>query len=143
MANARYSLADQILAAGPLTLPASAPPTQILLPLGDFGQPLGQPADPVAPKVKPKAVTLSLRGRCVEKGCVFPAAPGVEGKCLHHRRQQQEPGLYSSHQPSSALVARGKFGPPRAEELERGAGKRGIDRRRLMAERERFLSEQL
>ena len=143
MTNARYSLADRALAAGPLNLPTSAPPTQISLPLGDLGQALGQPTPSAPPKVKPKSVTLSLRGRCVEKGCVFPAAPGIEGKCLHHQRQQQEPGLYSSHQPSSALVARGKFGPPRAEDLETGGGRRGLDRRRLMAERERFLNEQL
>jgi len=143
MANAPYSSADRTIAAGPLTLPTPPPPAQILLPLGDLGQALGQGARPAPPPLKPKAVTLSLRGRCTEKGCVFPAAPGPEGKCLHHQRQQQEPGLYSSHQPSSALMARGKFGPPRAEELEPGAAKRGLDRRRLMAERERFLNEQL
>lgn len=143
MANTCYSRADCALPAGPLNLPAPGLPTQILLPLGDIEQALGHPPRPVLPKIKPKAVTLSLRGRCLEKGCVFPSAPGVEGKCLHHQRQQQEPGLYSSHQPSSALMGRGKFGPPRAEELEPGAGRRGTDRRRLMAERERFLNDQL
>jgi hypothetical protein len=143
MANARYSLDNRTIAAGPLTLPTSPPPTQIVLPLGDLGPPLGQVAQSSPPKLKPKSMVLNLRGRCVEKGCVFPAAPGPEGKCLHHQRQQHEPGLYSSHQPSSALVARGKFGPPRAEELEPGGAKRGLDRRRLMAERERFLNEQL
>jgi hypothetical protein len=143
MTNTRHSLADQALAPGPLNLPAPALPTQILLPLGDLRHALGQAPNPASAKMKPKPVTLNLRGRCVEKGCVFPAAPGVEGRCLHHQRQRQEPGLYSSHQPSSALVGRGKFGPPRAEELEPGVGKRGLDRRRLMAERERFLNEQL
>jgi len=143
MANKRYPSADHALAAGPLSLPEPAPPTQILLPLGDLGPAFGQPSHPMTSKIKPKPVTLRLLGRCVEKGCVFPAAPGVEGKCLHHQRQQQEPGLYRSHQPSSALVGRGKFGPPRAEELAPGMGKRGLDRRRLIAERERFLNEQL
>ncbi len=143
MANTRYSLANPVLAAGPLNLPTPALPTQILLPLSDLGRAIEQPANIEPPKIKPKPVMLNLRGRCLEKGCVFPAAPGVEGRCLHHQRQQQEPGLYSSHQPSSALVGRGKFGPPRTEELEPGAGKRGLDRRRLVAERERFLNEQL
>jgi hypothetical protein len=142
MTDIRHSLADQSLAAGPPNLPAPGLPTQIVLPLGDLGRALGQTASSPSPKMKPKPVTLNLLGRCVEKGCVFPAAPGVEGRCLHHQRQRQEPGLYSSHQPSSALVGRGKFGPPRAEEFEPGAGKRGLDRRRLMAERERFLNEQ-
>jgi hypothetical protein len=143
MANTRYSLPDRALAAGPLNLPKPTLPTQILLPLGEFGQGFGQPGHSVSPKTKPKSVTLQLLGRCLERGCVFPAAPGLEGRCLHHQRQQQEPGLYSSHQPSSALVGRGKFGPPRAEELGPGPGRRGLDRRRLAAERERFLNEQL
>lgn len=143
MANARYSLADHGSAAGPPNLPPAPESKQILLPLGNLGPPFGQLANPGSPKMKSLAVTRILRGRCVEKGCVFPAAPGVEGRCLHHQRQQQEPGLYSSHQPSSALVGRGKFGPPRADEIDPSAGKRGFDRRRLMAERERFLSEQL
>ncbi|HXJ92751.1 MAG TPA: hypothetical protein VMT20_07690 [Terriglobia bacterium] len=141
MANERHSFADRALAPVPLDLPTAPLPTQILLPLGELHA-LRQPSNPASPKMKPKPVSLNLRGRCVEKGCVFPAAPGLEGRCLHHGRQQQEPGLYSSHQPSSALVGRGKFGPPRAEEFEPGAGKRGLDRRRLMAERERFLNEQ-
>lgn len=137
MANAHSSVAAPV-AAGPLAVPRSAPPAQILLPLGDVGQPLHS----LPPRVKPKPVALTPGGRCVEKGCVFPAAPGPEGKCVHHQRQQHEPGLYCSHQPSSALVARGKFGPPRAEDIEPGS-RRGLDRRRLTAERERFLNEQL
>lgn len=143
MINTRHSPADPVFAAGPPNLPAAALPTQFLLPLGDLGRALGPTPDSVPPRTKPKPVNLSLGGRCVEKGCVFPATPGVEGRCLHHQRQRQEPGLYSSHQPSSALVGRGKFGPPRAEEFEPRVRKRELDRRRLMAEREWFLNEQL
>ena len=68
--------------------------------------------------------------------------PGSAGRCIHHQRQQQEPGLYSSQQPSSILVARGKFGPARAEEMESAARRENVkDRRRMMAERERFMGE--
>jgi len=123
----------------PLALSALLSATQIPLPLPGIAPPPGQLALP--PKIKPKAVMPTLPGRCLEKGCVFPAAPGGGGRCLNHLRQQQEPALYCSYQPSSALVARSKFGPPKADELER-VDKRGVDRRRLMAERERFLNEQ-
>jgi len=94
------------------------------------------------PKVHPRAVLLTAAGRCLEKGCVFPALPGADGRCLHHQRQQREPALYCSHQPSFALAERSKFGPPRVEDLEPTTNARGFDRRRLMAERERFLGEQ-
>ena len=94
------------------------------------------------PKVRPRAVLLTAAGRCLEKGCVFPALPGADGRCLHHQRQQREPALYCSHQPSFALAERSKFGPPRVEDLEPTTNARGFDRRRLMAERERFLGEQ-
>ena len=143
MTNGRSSLADYGLAAGPVNLSKPAAPRQILLPLGELAQEFGQAVNSGTPKVKPKPVTLRLRGRCVEKGCVFPAVSGPEGKCLHHQRQQYEPGLYSSHQPSSALVGRGKFGPARTEEVGPAVSRRGLDRRRLMAERERFLNEQV
>jgi hypothetical protein len=90
----------------------------------------------------PRAVRPVLPGRCVEKGCVFPAQSGAGGRCVHHQRQQQEPGLYSSQQPSSILVARGRFGPSSIEEIERGErGANREDRRRLTAEREKFLGE--
>src|SRR5215472_11004480 len=104
MVNTRHSPEDHVLAVAPLNLAAAALPTQILLPLGNPGRALGQAPCATPPKIKPKPITLNLRGRCMEKGCVFPAAPGVEGRCLHHQRQRQEPVLYSSNQPSSALV---------------------------------------
>ena len=90
----------------------------------------------------PRAPRTVLPGRCLEKGCVFPAWPGTGGKCVHHQRQQQEPGLYSSQQPSAMLVARGLFGPASIEEIDRGERRANRqDRRRLTAEREKFLGE--
>jgi hypothetical protein len=126
----------------PALLPASGPPPgPALVSVPEFGPP-PLISSTFPPKMKPRAVMLSMPGRCVERGCVFPAMPGAGGRCMHHQRQQQEPGLYSSQQPSSALVARGKFGPPRIEEIERAEERREHqDRRRLMAEREQFLSE--
>lgn len=94
------------------------------------------------PKAAPRTALVAAAGRCLEKGCVFPALPGADGRCLHHQRQQREPSLYCSHQPSSALVQRSKFGPARVEDVEPNASARGFDRRRLVAERERFLGEQ-
>jgi|SRR5579859_5234967 len=103
---------------------------------------LALPSLPAPPKLKPRAVMLSMPGRCAEKGCVFPAVPGSGGRCIDHQRQQQEPGLYSSQQPSSFLAACEKFGPPRLEEMERGERREKLkDRRRMLADREKFLGE--
>lgn len=132
---------DSALAAAQILIPARGG----LDPLPAAGadrSPQAVLASPLIPKMKPRAVMLSMPGRCAEKGCVFPAVPGSGGRCIHHQRQQQEPGLYSSYQPSSALVARGKFGPARIEEGEPGPSRgRGRDRRRMMMEREHFLNE--
>ena len=96
----------------------------------------------VPPKPSPRSLSTSVAGRCMEKGCVFPALPGTDGRCLHHQRQQREPSLYCSHQPSFALVERSKFGEPRGDDLEPASNARTFERRRLVAERERFLGEQ-
>jgi hypothetical protein len=122
-----------------LSDPRAPSPNHVAAP--DDPGPLAVPLSPPA-KIKPRAAMLSIPGRCAEKGCVFPAMPGADGRCIHHRRQQQEPGLYCSRQPSSMLVARGKFGPPRIEEIEREARRGDLeDRRKMVAERERFLGE--
>jgi hypothetical protein len=71
--------------------------------------------------------------RCLEKGCVFPAA--YEGRCLHHERQAREPIFFSSYQPSRVLVERGKFGLPDGE-IDTS---RSEDRQRLAALRQSFL----
>ncbi len=77
------------------------------------------------------------RARCSERGCVFPASPGTEGKCLHHLRQAQEPVLFSSCQPTRAVLERSRFGVPQAEVDT----SRRCDRRRMAAIREAFLED--
>ena len=136
-----HVLADSAHGLPPLK--ASAPAVQIPLPLqtANPAQP-ERPLFPLPPKARPQAALIAVAGRCLEKGCVFPATPGADGRCLHHQRQQREPALYCSHQPSFALVERSKYGPAKIEELEQNVSTRVFDRRRLMAERERFLGEQ-
>lgn len=75
--------------------------------------------------------------RCSEKGCVFPGSPGSGGKCLHHLRQSREPILFSSYQPTRAVLDRGRFGIP-DEEVDTS---RTHDRRKLAAIREAFLED--
>jgi hypothetical protein len=72
--------------------------------------------------------------RCLEKGCVFPAA--FEGRCLQHERQAREPILFSSHQPTHVVLEQGKFGFPQSEIDD---GSRIRDRRKLAALRESLL----
>ncbi len=67
--------------------------------------------------------------RCSEKGCVFPPALRGSGRCCHHDRQDQEPALFLSQQPSMLLLDHAKFGLADSE-FERG-GSRSSDRRRL------------
>ncbi|HUI44094.1 MAG TPA: hypothetical protein VL523_19185 [Terriglobia bacterium] len=123
-----------------VALPAAA--IQLPLPLEGAAAPLPiERALGVSLKIKPRSVMLSLQGRCAEKGCVFPEAPEGGGRCVHHRREQDEPALYGSRQPSSAVMARGKFGPARADEIRDNNQVPGHDRRRLIAERESFLRE--
>ena len=76
-------------------------------------------------------------GRCAEKGCVFPAAPKGQGKCLHHYRQVSEPMVFSSHQPTRVVLERGRLGAPEAEVDT----SRNRDRRQLAAIREAFLED--
>jgi hypothetical protein len=58
--------------------------------------------------------------------------------CLHHYRQIQEPILFASHQPTRAVVERGRFGIPE-HEVDTSRLK---DRRRLAALREAFLEDE-
>jgi hypothetical protein len=141
MGATRNVLAESTPEPPPPMVPASA--IQIPLHFQMVSGPRPDRGDlPLPPIAPPQAALVAGAGRCLEKGCVFPALPGGDGRCLHHQRQQREPALYCSHQPSFALVERSKFGPPRVEDLEPSANARGFDRRRLMAERERFLGEQ-
>lgn len=120
----------------PALVPATGP-AQLILPLRAPSELQGQR---LVPAIKPKRVTLVLPGRCAERGCVFPAVD-AEGWCVHHQRQLREPGLYSSRQPSLALLAQGKFGPAKSVDKADDTEGRAGDRRRLAAERERFLGE--
>lgn len=75
--------------------------------------------------------------RCSEKGCIFPVARHTTGKCLYHDREQREPALFHSLQPSMLLLDRAKFGLPDPK----GDDSRARDRRRLAALREQCLEE--
>ncbi len=47
--------------------------------------------------------------RCCERGCVFPVCSGASGRCLHHQRQQAEPRLFCSWQPTRLLLERAAY----------------------------------
>ena len=117
---------------------AGCPPGafQLSLPLTAASAPAGEPRRSSS---RPPLPVPSRR--CAEKGCVFPVAPGGGDRCLHHRRQEDEPALYSSRQPSSAVVARGKFGPVSAAAIRDASDLPSHERRRMEAEREDFLSD--
>lgn len=72
--------------------------------------------------------------RCEEKGCVFPASSPDSGKCSYHTRQQEEPVLFCSHQPTGLLLDPSRTGP--AEKEYDSSRKR--DRRRMAAIWEQF-----
>ena len=84
---------------------------------------------------QPTRVQDTSSFRCREKGCIFPASPGEGGKCVHHHRQEHEPSMYLSKQPTWAALEQNRFVEPREELV---FGSRGADRRRFDAERESF-----
>ena len=84
---------------------------------------------------RPARVPETSSFRCGEKGCIFPASPGGGGKCVHHYRQEREPSMYLSKQPTWAALEQNRFVEPREELV---FGSRGADRRRFDAERESF-----
>jgi hypothetical protein len=84
---------------------------------------------------QPHQPTGTSPARCGEKGCIFPALGG-SGKCVHHYREEHEPSMYHSKQPTWAAIEQGRFVEPR-EELTFGS--READRRRFDAERQTFL----
>ena len=77
-------------------------------------------------------------GRCTIKGCVFPGPSEVHGPCSYHRRQNLEPSLFESLQPSTLLLGRAVFGVPDSEPDD----SRVRDRRRQAMERRAFLLEE-
>jgi len=118
-----HAVVPLLLGAGRV-FPVQAPP------LGNLGPPCFEVQKPAAQVTKPGSV------RCGEKGCIFPALGGGGGKCLHHYRQEREPSMYHSKQPTWAAIEQGKF-VETGDELMFGS--RGADRRRFDAERETFL----
>ncbi len=89
----------------------------------------------VVPQGQTVRVTETTSLRCQEKGCIFPALRGGAGKCAHHHREEREPAMYLSKQPTRAALEHGKFLHLDEELL---FGSREADRRRLEAEREAF-----
>jgi hypothetical protein len=87
------------------------------------------------PQKQPRRVTETSSFRCGEKGCIFPALRGQGGKCIHHDRQEREPSMYLSKQPTWAALEQNRFVEPREEQV---FGSREADRRRFDAERETF-----
>lgn len=75
--------------------------------------------------------------RCTEKGCVFPSELAGGGECAYHHRQFLEPACFSSQQPTRLLLDHARFNLPDSAPAE----PRSSDRRRLAAERARFMLE--
>ena len=90
---------------------------------------------PVAAQEQPSQERDMGSARCRERGCIFPALGGVHGKCFHHYREEREPTMFLSKQPTRATLDHGKFF--HADE-ELVFGSREADRRRLEAERQAF-----
>ena len=85
---------------------------------------------------KPKNISFSST-RCAEKGCVFPASSQGDGKCTYHRRQEEEPVLFRSHQPTGLFLDPARSLPTESEE----SGSRKRDRRRMAAIWEQFQND--
>lgn len=83
-----------------------------------------------------QAVSFST-ARCSEKGCVFPASSPDSGKCIYHTRQQQEPVLFRSHQPTGLFLDPVRMTP--ADQEYDGSRKR--DRRRMAELWEQFQND--
>jgi hypothetical protein len=84
------------------------------------------------------AASLSFStSRCSEKGCVFPTPSPQASKCTYHKRQQEEPVLFRSHQPSRLLLDPARSMPTDDEH----DGSRKRDRRRILELLEHFQSE--
>ncbi len=85
---------------------------------------------------RPESVAFST-ARCSEKGCVFPASSLSGGKCSYHQRQQEEPVLFRSHQPTGLLLDPARMSPSDREY----DGSRKRDRRRMADLWEQFQTE--
>lgn len=85
---------------------------------------------------RPEPVSFST-GRCAERGCVFPASSAGSGKCVYHTRQQEEPVLFRSHQPTGLFLDPARMGPADQEYH----GSRKHDRRQMAALWEQFQTD--
>lgn len=85
---------------------------------------------------RPQEVSFST-ARCAEKGCVFPASSPNSGKCVYHTRQEEEPVLFRSHQPTGLFLDPARMSP--ADQEYDGSRKR--DRRRMAVLWEQFQSD--
>ena len=119
----QHDLPESLQTLNPSTGSASPPP---------LAEGTSSRAISIPPAKKP--VRIEAR-RCIERGCIYPAGPGESGRCLQHQRQQHEPALFHSRQPSMILLDCAKFGLPEEEPED----SRFRDRRRLLAQREAFL----
>jgi hypothetical protein len=90
---------------------------------------------PITGQERTPAVKNTTSPRCRERGCIFPAFGGAGGKCFHHYREELEPAMFLSKQPTRAALDQGKFLHFDKELL---FGSREADRRRLESEREAF-----
>lgn len=101
-------------------------------PLPDFRRAAWQPG-----VVRSQPEPFPASARCIERGCVFPAAAGAGGRCVQHYRQAHEPILFSSHQPTRVVLERAGFGIDSVEEDP----SKTEDRRRLRELREAFMDD--
>ena len=112
--------------------PSSAPglPSESAPPI------LNEPPEtlPIPHRARGPADATRSPARCSEKGCVFPAKENGSGLCSYHLKQQLEPALFSSWQPTWLLVNR----PAADSDGSESARGRSRDRRRLEAQREAF-----
>ena len=120
--------------------PRSAPPLVLpLLPVVPLEPPpasiLKTLPPPVTVRERTPEVKATTSSRCRERGCIFPARGGAGGKCFHHFREELEPEMYLSKQPTRATLDQGKFLHADKDLL---FGSREADRRRLESEREAF-----
>ncbi len=83
-----------------------------------------------------ESVSFSIE-RCSERGCVFPASSAGSGRCVYHTRQQEEPILFRSHQPTGLFLDPARMGP--ADQEYDGSRKR--DRHRMAELWEQFQSD--
>jgi hypothetical protein len=138
---------ENIMTRLPEDLFLSSAPQAFRLPSPVPGSTCGVPAESIPPGLNatPEALTgprpasgsasaARSPARCGEKGCVFPAKEDESGLCSYHLKQQLEPALFSSWQPTWLLVNQ----PAAGFDGSQSARGRSRDRRRLAAQCKAF-----